>query len=117
MALDVDSILAAIAPGFSYSPYATTFKELAISETSESYFGDFYNKAVALRAAHEWTLSTLSGNESGSISSKRMGPVSVSYQGTSGTSSLTMTRFGRELMSLIQRRGVGAAVTGCSMLE
>jgi len=112
MGLSVTAILDAIAPGFNANPSAATFIEMATAETNAGYFGAFYNKAIALRAAHEWTLSTRAGNESGALSSRRLGPAAVSFQPSAGGSSLSLTRFGRELESLINRAGVGASVTG-----
>lgn len=112
MGPEVDTILAAIAPGFAASPSADTFKALAIMETDACYFGAMYNKAVALRAAHEWAMSTRGNGEAGALSSRRMGPVAVSFQNPQSNSNLSLTRFGRELQALISNHGVGASVTG-----
>lgn len=116
MALTARLILSAIAPKFDINPNRDVFLEMAALQTSISHFGEEkYERAVALRAAHEMSLATTRNlGESGSITSKSEGQLSVSFGGggsritPKGLESLIQTAFGHELLDLIE----GSDLTG-----
>lgn len=117
MALTIEQILDAIAPKFASDANKQDHISLARLRTSTTCFGNKYNYAVALRAAHTLTLTSntnIGTGSSGSISSIREGDVSISYgsRGTSTGSDLDNTSFGQELQQLIKSNIVGVSITG-----
>jgi hypothetical protein len=85
---------------------------LAETRTSRCFFGANYNQAIALRASHGYSLSRRNAGEAGSISSRKMGPVSVSFNTGTITGALSMTTYGRELQGLVKSAGPGISVIG-----
>lgn len=114
MASSVADILNAIAPLFNSDPNASTFLELAYSQTSACYYGASYNLAVAYRAAHLWAMSKRSSSEAGALVGKRMGPVSVQFQTSAGgdDSDLALTTFGKQLMGLMKSQATTRVLGG-----
>ena len=121
--LTIDQYLAAIAPSIATDASKDVYIEMATERTNRCFYGDKYNQAVALRAAHIAFLLTANagsmgagsgsaeGGSVGTITSKREGDLAVSY-GTSAIGSsagsvtdaeLAQTRFG--LMLLALRKG------------
>lgn len=121
--LSVDQYIAAIAPALVTDANKAVFVEMATERTNRCFYGEKYNQAVALLAAHTAFLlnaqagamgagsgSTEAGSV-GAITSKREGDLSVSYgAGTVSVSDagvsdaeLAQTRFG--LMLLALRKG------------
>lgn len=101
----VTQILDAIAPEFTGID-KTVQIDIAKTQTNISFFGTKYIYAVALRVAHNMTVSANSaGGGAGAVTSKREGDLAVSYS-TSGSSNsgsnLNDTGYGRQLLDLIQ---------------
>jgi hypothetical protein len=82
--------------------------ELSTSMTSSSYFGTFYNYAIALRAMHNWIID--SGRplgEAGVVTSKAEGNARISYWNKvekGRYSDLYLTHYGQRLLALIKAR-------------
>jgi len=109
----INDIIAIKAPDLATDPNKNTYIELAQLQTDACFFGSKYTLAVALRASHSWALDQKDPNESGAISGKRMGPVSISFNTPNqGSDDLSMTSYGRQLRSLIRSCGPGISVTG-----
>jgi hypothetical protein len=110
------------------SLYALADREYWVTQAqtrvSATWYGVQYELAVALRAAHDYAMSGRSPEASGSVSSKRVGPMSVTYadpgvsrNGTGGVSDpdLGLTRFGRQLLAL--RRASGAVAVSVAAAD
>jgi len=110
----VDNIIKLKAPNLHTNPDKATYIALAKQQTSACFYGTSYNLAVALRACHSWTLDSRNPNETGSLSGRRMGPVSVSFSAGSneGSGDLSMTTYGRQLSALKKSSGPGISVLG-----
>jgi len=121
--MTASQILSAIAPQFDTDTNRATHIQLAVLRTSTTCFGDKYEYAVALRAAHTLTLSNLassgvSSGGSGGITSKREGDLSISFGGTSSTGvsgDLGQTSYGVELQNLIDGNILGIRITGLNV--
>ena len=125
MALSVEQIFNAIAPGYAADADKATYIELAEMRTSTCAFGTNYNQAVALLAAHLIELAKgddhAGSGGAGPVTGKKEGQLSISYGSGSSEnddSDLSMTKYGRQLQGL--RRGniaavgvTGGADTGC----
>jgi len=95
--------------------YADANRDAVISmaETmvSRAYFGVYGDQAVALRASHMYTLSKRSLGESGSVSSKAEGKLSLSFNsGNMGSDDLAQTHYGVQLKSLMNMAGPAFSV-------
>ena len=91
-----------------YNNYIT----MAQNMTSSGYFGTNYNYAVALRAAHIYTLSALRNGEAGMVTQKTEGRMSMSFGGMGSISSeLMMTSYGMQLQNLINTASVAGTVS------
>lgn len=100
-------ILSIIAPQFDSEATRQGHIDLAEASTNSTYFGAQRSRAVALRAAHSLKIATdiASNGDAGSISSKREGDLSISFQTPSksatGSGYLQLTAYGQELAALI----------------
>ena len=121
MALTASDILSAIAPKYDTDTSRDTFLEMARMQTSESFFGPTkYEKAVALRAAHEMFIARTRKDfgEAGTVSSKSEGQLAMQFAGSSsvnapkGLEDLLQTAFGLELLGLIQGADLPARLVG-----
>jgi hypothetical protein len=81
----------------------------AILSTDADCYGDKYTLAVALRACHDYTMSTLAqgagSGSAGPVISKREGDLSITFANnssnySSGDDYLSQTPYGRELLSI-----------------
>lgn len=121
--LTIEQYLKAVAPAFAADESASVYIEMAVERTNREFYGEKYNQAVALLAAHIAFLLTgtagsmgagsgsSEGGSTGTMTSKREGDLSVTY-GTSGVAAsagsvtdaeLSQTRWG--LMLLALRKG------------
>lgn len=117
--LSIEAYIAAVAPGLAQDPGCSVFVEMAEERTQRNFYGQKYNQAVALMAAHIWYLlgsgspsvpgsGNAEGGSTGSIISKREGDLSVGY-GTGavaatsvkvGDTDLAQTRWGLQLLAI-----------------
>jgi hypothetical protein len=118
MARTVVEYLNAICPTMVADPSYAVFVDIATDQTSQSYFGDaYYNYAIALRAAHEYTLAAdplRSKGESGLITAKGDGHLTIHYlhnMNRNSKSDLNMTHFGQRLLSLIRKCGAPISIS------
>jgi hypothetical protein len=121
--LSIDQYLSAVAPALVTDENKAVYIEMATERTNKCFYGEKYNQAVALLAAHIAFLLTAasssmgagSGSEeagsTGTITSKREGDLSVTYGAGAVSASaadvtdaeLSQTRYG--LMLLALRKG------------
>ena len=92
------------------------YDEYAREQTSASYFGDQYEKAVALRAMHNYSIDqSRSDGEAGLVTGKSEGNASIRYWNKVNEgrySDLQMTHFGQRLLALIKATGPAVSVAG-----
>lgn len=103
MALSTLDILQVICPSLYANANRDVWISIAAEETSVDYYGVFYNKAVALRAAHLFTVNSVNTDtEGGQVTSKREGDLAVSYatRNDVGSSDLSLTKYGVQLLAL-----------------
>jgi hypothetical protein len=109
MAASIDQIVATF-PGIKNDPEMVVYIELAKNQTSSVFYGDRYNHAVALRAAHDLIMSNpekYASLMSGGIVSKKQRNLSVEYGRSSGDnntdkSGLSQTTYGKQLLGLMR---------------
>lgn len=113
---DVQVLIDTICPRLSVSTASDIYIELATDQTSASYFGKYYNYAIALLASHIFTMDvSRPTGDSGMITSKTEGRTSVSYWNATNiksNSDLHMTSYGKRYLSLIHK--ISPAVLGTS---
>ncbi len=87
---------------------------MAGEELSSCFFGSSYQKAVALYAAHQYMLANRPSGDSGIVTSKKEGGLSVSYDvpDMEGGQALELTHYGLQLKQLRKSRHGGVAVIG-----
>lgn len=121
MALTAEQIFNAIAPQFVSDPNKSTHLEIATLRTSQNCFGDKYNLAIALRAAHTLTLTDTANNlggSSGGVTSKREGDLALSFGGQSSTGikgDLGQSTYGVQLQNLIDGNILAINLTGLNI--
>jgi hypothetical protein len=115
MALSPRQIIAAICPELSGSPSLPVYLEMAVEVTDKGFYGSMYNRAVALRACHEFTVAgggnatekTVMNMGGGApVASMSEGGLSIAFaQGAAAdTSALGSTKYGKMLLDLIKSR-------------
>jgi len=113
--LTPSQIVQAICPPLYASPIRDTFLELASEDLSSGYFGTNYNKAVALKASHIFTLAQRTLGEAGTVASKGEGGLSMSFQNArmaSNNDDLDQTHYGKQLRNLARQQSPSASVIG-----
>ena len=95
----ISDIFDMYAPQYTDDSRKTLAITLAKDEIKQCVFGDNYNKAVALLAAHELTVADR-GGDPGAIAAKREGQLSISYFTASGSGPLSFTSYGQQLQRL-----------------
>jgi hypothetical protein len=111
--MSASTVFDAIAPQYSADSGKATFLSLAVNRTSSCFFGDNYDLAVALRAAHMMTLRDRRSGSPGAASSKREGGLAISYsQAQGGDADLGQTHYGRQLEGLMNSQIPGFGLTG-----
>ena len=95
-------------PGLYADAGRDIYIETAEGRISRCYYRENYNFAVALQACHDYTMDQR-GGDSGTVSSKKEGDLSVSYSSISTDGSdLDQTSFGIALKRLQRQMGSGA---------
>lgn len=93
------------------------YMELASSVTSEAFFGEMWAKAVALLAAHEYTLDTKRKGQAGVETYKMEGRLALSFGGLGVIRDpLELTNYGMQYKALRQSRMAGISITDSSVL-
>lgn len=95
-------------PGLYADAGRDIYIEIAGNRISRCYYSENYNLAVALQACHDYAMDQRNG-DSGTISSKKEGDLSVSYSSisTEDGSDLDQTSFGMALKRLQKQMGSG----------
>ena len=97
--------IAIIAPTMSLTSGYSLYIDEAKLVVSSGYFGDTYSKAVALLAAHEWTLNSVRGGQSGVETYLMEGRLSKSFGGVGVIrDGLELTNYGMQYKSLMSSR-------------
>jgi hypothetical protein len=111
MSYTPDQIIAVICPGLASDPGLQMYIDMAADVTDQGFYGVTWSKAVALRASHEWTLDhTRSQGESGAVSQKSEGQLSLSYAVGDDQDDLSQTQYGRRLLALRHSQIAGVGV-------
>jgi len=112
-----EEILAVICPSLVATSGYSVYIELATSLTSSGYFGANYSLAIALRAAHQYTVNAKRGGASGFVTQKVEGRLSQSFGGFGKLQSeLQTTSYGAQLYDLIHTRP-GVAVSALDIYD
>jgi hypothetical protein len=105
----VIEIITALCPTLAASGAYDIYIDISAEDTDATFFGNYYNYAIALRAAHYYTIDvTRENGDSGLITSKQEGKLQVSYlhnMNRSSRTDLTLTHYGQRLHALMRRRG------------
>lgn len=102
-----------LCPELSLAPNVDMFILMAKKVLSESVFGSDYNYAVALRASHDYSMSKREPFETGLLTSKTEGKLSMSFWNSVDAKSkktLHLTTYGRALLELIGTKGLRFSV-------
>ena len=130
MSLTILQLMHIHAPQYDADSDLTNTITLATQRTSESAFGENYNEAIALRAAHILTLRDMNkngvnsglGGVVGAVTSKSEGSNSIGFEGSGGMTGTTgnqagdlkLTRYGLMLLGLIAGNITGFSVANYS---
>jgi hypothetical protein len=112
-------------PQFSADPRLTDLITYVAGELDATFFGDNYQRALALKVLHILTVEQMSqgsdpgvgtsgGNQFGAISSISEGDLSISYRDNAAVGAasrapdLAATQFGLELLTLMRTSGSGS---------
>jgi hypothetical protein len=121
MATSIDDLLQRIYPELYLLPDEdkAIYQEIASRFTSEAYFEESYNLAIALRMSHYYAIDSNPANKSGAggaITNMSEGRTSVSFWNTipdGDYSTLNLTKYGQRLKALI--KSIGPALSGNGM--
>lgn len=113
-----EEILAVLCPNFLTTFGYEVYIELSTNQTDATFFGSNYNYAIALRAAHMWTLDTKRGGQSGVIVGQVEGKLSRFYGGVGVIrKDLELTNYGMQLISLIRETQPGVSVASMDAIN
>ena len=116
MALTYDEYIAAYCPQLDASPLKDVYVEDALGMTSKAFFGSYWDKAVALRAAHIFTgamQAIQDPSATGLVTGKSEGRTSISYWNSiskGSNSTLSTSKYGKDLKELITICGGGISI-------
>ena len=102
-------------PALAASPSLNTYIADATNRTNSAFFGINAQKAIALRAMHEFTLDQRNLGAGGAIGSLREGGAAIGYETAKGHQldvDLDQTSFGKRLRALIRSTSPAASVMG-----
>jgi hypothetical protein len=102
MAASPEDWVEVIAPDMALTTNYSLYIDEAKLVTSTNFFGASWAKAVALRAAHEWTLNSRRGGQSGVETYLMEGRLSKSFGGVGVIrDALQLTNYGMQLQDLM----------------
>jgi len=125
MSLTIEQTLDSIAPQLAADTEKANHITFAVQQTNLTKFGDNYNLAVALRAAHSLTLKDIQNGigagTGGKIISKREGDLAVNFAATrfvsDGDPYLNQTAYGMQLLSLINSTIMPVSLAGLGLFN
>lgn len=107
-----EEMLQVICPVFLTTSGYSVYLEMAESVTSSGWYGDTYPMAVALRAAHMWTLNTKRRGQSGVETYLMEGRLAKSFGGIGVVrNELELTNYGQQLLGLMKSQGPAMTTT------
>lgn len=102
-----------IAPSFKDDGRFDVVLEMADAQVDKDYFEELWEQALAYLMAHIMEMSNRSGEASGSVSSRKEGDISVSYNASSSDEGvLGLTSYGRIYLELLAKKSPGFMVSG-----
>lgn len=115
--MNTSAVLSVVAPQFNSTPQRDAYLRLSENQTSRCFFGVNADLAVALRAAHMISLNTSllrANGETGAISSKKEGDLSIGFVAGAGQGiyDLDQTHYGKQLKGLRKGTNSFIGVTG-----
>lgn len=115
--MSASAVLSVIAPQFDSVSARNEYIAMAENQTNRCWFGANADRAVALRAAHMLALDTSllrANGETGAISSKKEGDLSIGFVAGAGqgVNDLDQTHYGKQLQGLTAGGGMFLGVTG-----
>lgn len=103
-------IIQAIYPALYNDPARDVHIALARDETSSTFYGTNYEKAVALLASHNYCVTVSNGGNAGVPTYKMSGRMAVSYGGIGVIRNyLELSNYGRQLLALIDKTSPAAS--------
>lgn len=103
----------AVAPAMASDTRYTVFLDLASDRVDRGYFGASWTKAMAYMTAHLMEMSNRNGSESGTVTSRREGDISVSYAASQqNDGDLYLTTYGKLFLALLNSLSAGAEISG-----
>ena len=103
-------IIEVIYPALYNATARDSYIALARDETSASFYGINYEKAVALLASHNYFLNIGNGGNAGVVTYKMSGRMAISYGGVGVIrEDLELSGFGRQLLGLMRKSGPAAS--------
>lgn len=106
-----EQIAAVICPKLAASPMLEDYITMAASICDSGFFSTLWPRAVALRAAHDFTLDMRTLGESGAVVSKSEGRLSLAFShGGKVINDLDQTSYGVRLKELIRIGSAGVSV-------
>jgi len=112
----VDDLIATICPSLDINVNKDIYVEIATSSLNELYFGTQYNYAIALKAAHVFTIDNdpaRTNGMAGLVTGRQEGRNSMRYWNSvsdGSASDLNMTHYGQRLKALMKVCRGGALI-------
>lgn len=110
-------IIEVICPDFVTTSGYNYYIELAEVNTSEGFFGEQYEAAVALRACHQWELNSKNRGQNGPVTYLMEGRLAKSFGGIGVIKrDLERTSYGRQLLDMIDTCNIAASTSNYEAL-
>ena len=117
MSSTIEELIGVYSPKLFNSDSLSVYIETSKLQTSECFFGNSYNLAVALRACHNFEINNRDENynPAGNINSLKEGDLAKGFGSTNSSSNsgnLAQTGYGMQLQGLINSSSLSMGVTG-----
>jgi hypothetical protein len=115
--MTAEDILQVIAVSMVSDPSYITYLAIASQQCSVKYFGVNYALAVALLAAHMWTLNKVNPGRAGIKTYQANGRLMESFGGLSViTDSISLTNYGLQYKNLVTTSGIAATTSAYDLV-
>ena len=112
-----EELIPVIAKQMLQDPNYLTWVELAKLSADKAFFGERWNYAVALLAAHNWTLSVKRSGQAGVETYRAEGRLMQSFGGVGVIrDGFELTSYGMQYKSLIKQCSVSASTSNYDLL-
>lgn len=109
----IDEYISFLCPALAADPNSDMYVGIAEELCSVDFFGDKLSYAIALRACHNYTVDkTRPTGESGMITQRTEGKVSISYAADHNETFLSSTTYGSRYKELMRSMGPFAISSG-----